>query len=119
MFQRFQLLNRCAVIFTSWRIGVPSSTFFTLCRRSASVMRPPPPPNDEDCCGTGCVNCVWLQYADCLFSYHRSTLRSAELESVHSLSDALHNIRQEIEKIENPYARAFLMVELNSRFKRL
>lgn len=43
--------------------------------KSAPTVPPPPPPPEKplpgDCCGSGCVRCVWDVYYDELEEYHR------------------------------------------------
>ncbi|XP_076656437.1 oxidoreductase-like domain-containing protein 1 [Halictus rubicundus] len=54
-----------------------------------------------NCCMSGCINCVWIQYAEKL---------SAKLK------DSDVNIQKLIlEKIEDPNMKAFLMMELRCR----
>lgn len=33
------------------------------------VIKKPEPPSDEECCGDGCVNCVWVEYFKKLMEY--------------------------------------------------
>lgn len=57
----------------------------------------PPPEPPVECCMTGCVNCVWITYAEELKKYY---------------SDGGIMAKQAIEKIENPSLKAFLKLEL-------
>lgn len=57
--------------------------------------RPPEPP--VDCCMSGCVNCVWIQYAEELKQYY---------------SDGSDRALKEIDKIENQSLKAFIKLEL-------
>lgn len=53
------------------------------------------------CCMSGCVNCVWVQYAE-------------KLQKILKTSD--DEVRKIImEKVEDPNMRAFLMMELRCR----
>lgn len=58
----------------------------------------PPPEPPIDCCMTGCVTCVWIQYAEELRDYYAA--------------DGNERARKEIEKIENPSLKAFIKLEL-------
>lgn len=57
--------------------------------------RPPEPP--VDCCMSGCVNCVWIKYAEELKQYY---------------SDGSDRALKEIDKIENQSLKAFIKLEL-------
>lgn len=58
----------------------------------------PPPEPPIDCCMTGCVNCVWIQYAEELRDYYAA--------------DGNERAKIEVEKIENPSLKAFIKLEL-------
>ncbi|GAA57610.1 hypothetical protein CSKR_203915 [Clonorchis sinensis] len=87
---------------------------------SRSTRRPPTPPEEVYCCGTGCANCVWLDYADRYFAYFlecgtdmRNATKKAELDTV------VTNIREHISKISDVSMRSYLMMELETRCRKM
>ena len=43
---------------------------------SAPVLPPrPTPPRPEDCCGSGCVHCIYVVYDDALMAWEREVRR--------------------------------------------
>jgi hypothetical protein len=43
---------------------------------SAPVLPPrPTPPRPEDCCGSGCVHCIYVVYDDALIAWEREVRR--------------------------------------------
>ena len=73
---------------------------------------PPPPPSEEedfelpppptDCCMSGCVNCVWVLYAEELAQIYRDGGRAAE---------------KVLEAVEDPSLKIFINLELREKFK--
>ena len=62
---------------------------------SPNLGNPPEPP--ITCCMSGCVNCVWIQYAEDLTKYYK---------------DGGERVRKEIEKIEDPNMKMIVKMEL-------
>jgi hypothetical protein len=43
---------------------------------SAPILPPrPTPPRPEDCCGSGCVHCIYVVYDDALIAWEREVRR--------------------------------------------
>lgn len=61
------------------------------------------------CCGSGCSNCIWIQYAEDLVKYYESLGEKKEK----ALQDAL----SKIEKIEDVNLRDFLTMEIKFKLK--
>ncbi|XP_046355033.1 uncharacterized protein LOC124134321 [Haliotis rufescens] len=57
----------------------------------------PPPEPPIDCCMSGCVNCVWIAYAESLKDYY---------------SDGGKSAREALEQIENPSLKMFVKLEM-------
>ena len=73
---------------------------------SKDQVEPEPP---VYCCGSGCQNCVWLQYADKLLEYYgKNSEKSAE-----GLKKAL----KAVEQIEDENLKIFLQMELKMKLK--
>ena len=60
----------------------------------------PPPPTD--CCMSGCVNCVWVLYAEELAQIYQDGGEAAE---------------KVLEAVEDPSLKIFLSLELREKFK--
>ncbi|VDN53022.1 unnamed protein product [Dracunculus medinensis] len=66
------------------------------------ISSPPEPPGPLSCCGSGCANCVWIEYGTKLVSYysHRH----------------IDHILNEIEsQISNPVICEFIKSEIRSK----
>lgn len=61
------------------------------------------------CCGSGCSNCIWIQYAENLVKYYESQGEKKEK----ALQDAL----SKIDKIEDVNLRDFLTMEIKIKLK--
>lgn len=62
------------------------------------------PEEPTTCCGTGCANCVWLEYAEQLTKYFKDGGEKA--------------IKEINEKVSDPNIRAFLLHELRMKQKK-
>jgi len=71
---------------------------------------PPPPgvpleaPDPALCCGTGCANCVWIQYTDALIA---------------QCSDGGVSAREAINNIEDPVIRMFVKIEVEQKIAKM
>lgn len=63
------------------------------------------------CCGTGCQNCVWLEYADQLLNYYNHK----QARTKQSVNVAL----DEINKLSDENLKAYLSMELKNKFKNI
>lgn len=72
------------------------------------VKKSPPISPPIGCCGSGCQNCVWLQYADDLLKYYGDSVSKENLEKV---------LMDEINKLEDENSKAFLLFELKLKLK--
>lgn len=67
------------------------------------------PPVPVTCCGSGCQNCVWIEYAENLLNYYNKK---------YSNSDAgLKKVLSQIEKLEDENLKTFLKLEISFKFK--
>lgn len=65
-------------------------------------------PEPASCCGSGCQNCAWLQYADELLAYYQAQ----DAKQI-----GIKKIMEEIEKIEDPNLKAYLKMEIHFKTK--
>lgn len=61
------------------------------------------------CCGSGCSNCVWLQYADDLVKYYNDNFGKSD--------EGIKEAIKEIEKLDDVNLRSYLIMELWMRLK--
>ncbi|CAF0708673.1 unnamed protein product [Brachionus calyciflorus] len=69
----------------------------------------PPPQIPLMCCGSGCSNCVWIQYTDELLKYYEENSKKRKM--------ALKKALEEIQKIEDVNLRDFLTMEIKMKMK--
>jgi hypothetical protein len=89
---------------------LPNKYMFSLIRSSSNKsdkikMKPEP----TQCCGTGCQNCSWIKYTDELLEYYKDLKNEKDND--------LNKILNEIQKIEDPIVRDFLIMEIKFKFK--
>lgn len=70
----------------------------------------PKPPNVNDCCGSGCINCVWIEYAQTLIDFYSKQLDPNQDLGV--LNRKFDQVTREIDKIEEPNMRSYLLLEI-------
>nr|XP_050030005.1 oxidoreductase-like domain-containing protein 1 [Dermacentor andersoni] len=69
---------------------------------NGSAAEPPAPPEKDQCCGSGCSNCVWLEYAEDLVEFYKDGgARAAEA----------------VANIPDPNVRQFVKTELEHMLK--
>lgn len=68
------------------------------------------PPVPVTCCGSGCQNCVWVEYAQDLLRYYAKKYSDGET----GLKKAL----KEIEKIDDENLKAFIRMEIGFRLRK-
>lgn len=61
--------------------------------------KPPQPPDPETCCESGCVNCVWIKYANEVNEYYPPEERPAKLKEI-------------LNNVEDYNVKMFLKLEL-------
>ena len=65
------------------------------------------PPIDQ-CCMEGCVDCVWLKYADSLVDKYKEKLTATEIQKLF----------EEIDKdVANPNVRSYIKFEIKLKIK--
>jgi len=60
-------------------------------------------PDVSTCCGRGCANCVWLQYAETILKHYENSPESGK-----KLHEALN-------KIDDENLKSFLLMELRHK----
>ena len=94
-------LPRCIQRRNAWTSGVSYSTASYTAPDTARVteqqLEPMAPLELPVCCGTGCHNCVWIQYAD---------------ELARRYKDGGQRAVDAIERVGDPMLRSFLLTEI-------
>nr|CDS31937.1 geranylgeranyl transferase type I beta subunit [Hymenolepis microstoma] len=85
-------------------------------RLFATVLQKPMPPHPGECCVSGCVNCIWIDYANCLLDYHFNRLDN-KAEAHANLKSLLETIRREMSEIEDASVRDFILSEIDIRIQ--
>lgn len=67
------------------------------------------PPLPVTCCGTGCQNCVWVDYAEQLLEFYQTKYANGEI--------GLRKALAEIEKLSDENLKTFIKMEINFRLK--
>lgn len=88
---------------------VNASSFRTSARWDNEVGREGEPPIPVTCCGSGCQNCVWVEYAQKLLDYYKGKYSDGE--------SGLRKALTEIEKLEDENLKTFIKMEINFRLK--
>ena len=65
-------------------------------------------PPINQCCMEGCINCVWLEYADSLINNCKEKLTPIDIQSL------LEKIERDV---DNPNVRSYLKFEIQSKLK--
>lgn len=69
----------------------------------------PPIPLPVTCCGSGCQNCVWIEYAENIQIFYKNKYSDSKAGLLKAL--------EEIEKLEDENIKSFLKMEINSKLK--
>ena len=72
------------------------------------LLQKPEPP--ITCCGSGCQNCVYLQYADDLMKYYHKKYSNS--------NEGLREALNEVNKLTDENLKSYLVMEMNMKFKR-
>lgn len=67
------------------------------------------PSTPVTCCGSGCQNCVWIEYAERLLDFYKHKYADSEAGLKRALA--------EIDKIEDENLKTFVRMELGIRLK--
>ena len=88
---------------------VNTSSFRTTARWNNHDGSEGEPPIPVTCCGSGCQNCVWVEYAERLLDYYKGKYSNGEA--------GLRKALTEIEKLEDENLKTFIKMEINFRLK--
>lgn len=74
----------------------------------------PEPPDPLSCCGSGCQNCVWIQFADDVNAYFSKP--NPDLSGAEKILNKFKAVKKEMEKhVEDPNLRAYLLMEIKAK----
>ncbi|KAL3118504.1 hypothetical protein niasHT_000269 [Heterodera trifolii] len=78
---------------------------------SARIKQFPTPPSRDLCCGSGCPNCVWIQFADEVMDYVKSLPLhdGVEKQQKKMVGDALN------QNVEDENLRVYLLMEIQAK----
>ncbi|KAF7637128.1 Oxidoreductase-like domain-containing protein [Meloidogyne graminicola] len=77
----------------------------------AKAAKFPLPPQPGQCCGSGCPNCVWLQYVDNVLDYVKSLPLDEKI-----IEEQKRHIREELKNnVEDDNLRMFLTMEIEAK----
>ncbi|KAH6943220.1 hypothetical protein HPB50_017946 [Hyalomma asiaticum] len=71
-------------------------------KNDSAPKEPPVAPGETECCGSGCSNCVWLEYAEDLVEYYK---------------DGGAQAAEAVARIPDPNVRQFVKTELEFLLK--
>lgn len=69
----------------------------------------PTVPDEVLCCGSGCQNCVWLEYAEKVLAYYG--------ENYSESNEGIQKALAEVDKLKNDNLKSFLNFELRMKLK--
>ncbi|KAH7713325.1 hypothetical protein AAVH_19328 [Aphelenchoides avenae] len=70
----------------------------------------PEAPDSNSCCGSGCQNCVWIQYAQDVVDYFKK-----HPEVAGSRDDRIRLVSERLKKhVENVTVRTYLLMEVKA-----
>jgi len=110
------------------RVATTTRSLVTcVCSRTASTSLPlpskspvstpafPEPPDPLSCCGSGCQNCVWIQYADDVSAYFEKPKDDPPVGAAKILNK-FKAVKKEMEKhVEDPNLRSYLLMEIKAK----
>ncbi|VDO03528.1 unnamed protein product [Rodentolepis nana] len=85
-------------------------------RLFTTVFQKPIPPDPGECCASGCINCVWIDYADRLLDYHFKRLGN-KAEANANVKSLRETLRREMSEIEDASIRDFILSEIDIRIQ--
>ena len=77
-----------------------------IAKQAESKQAPPDPPPEGLCCGSGCQNCVWLNYADEMIRFYEGNVEPDK-------------IMEGLKGIQDPNLRMFLEMEMKFKFPKM
>uniref|UniRef100_A0AC35FNJ9 Oxidoreductase-like domain-containing protein n=1 Tax=Panagrolaimus sp. PS1159 TaxID=55785 RepID=A0AC35FNJ9_9BILA len=77
----------------------------------------PEAPDPLSCCGSGCVKCVWIQYADEVGEYFSKKENNSKSQN---FMDKYNAVKEEMEKnVQDENLRAYLLMEIKAKFSKM
>lgn len=74
----------------------------------------PKPPDPLSCCGSGCANCVWIQYVDDVNAYFDKP--QVKSTNAHKILNKFKAIKEEMEKhVDDENLRSYLLMEIKAK----
>ena len=67
----------------------------------------PTMPDEVLCCGSGCQNCVWLEYAENVLAYYGQNYAQS--------NEGIHKALAEVDKLTDTNLKSFLNMELRMK----
>uniref|UniRef100_A0AC34Q6N1 Oxidoreductase-like domain-containing protein n=1 Tax=Panagrolaimus sp. JU765 TaxID=591449 RepID=A0AC34Q6N1_9BILA len=96
---------------TSTRTMMPAQQFKPSTATSSTF---PQPPDPLSCCGSGCANCVWIQYADEISAYFDQP--KVQPSNAHKILNKYKAVKEEMEKnVEDENLRSYLLMEIKAK----
>ncbi|KAI1715423.1 oxidoreductase-like domain-containing protein 1 [Ditylenchus destructor] len=76
----------------------------------------PDAPEPTMCCGSGCGNCIWIQYADAIADYYERNAPPNVDGKTLSREAKLEAMKEQLDRhVDDPNLKAYLWMEIQSK----